>query len=164
MTPARRLPIAVGILTMLLTASCSSGDDPDAAPKTSQPAAASPAAKARLSKTWTPRLDKAARTARPNVCKVVGASGCTKHVTLMAEVVFALDDAIDASDAADRYPRSKAEIAKVTRASEDYATQGCADSNEPTLGNTPCAKAVADLLAGPATLSMTLSTDENKAD
>lgn len=160
MAYVRLTSIAAGILTVLLTASCSGGDDPGTERTSTRAATHSPAAKVRLSKTWTPKLEKATGTGGPSVCKQVGAAACTKYITHLTETVFAVDDAIDETDDAEQYPRSKADIDKVTRASDSYAQHGCADSDEPTLGNTLCANAVQDLLVGPGMLMNDLGTDE----
>lgn len=162
--------VSAALFAVLLAAGCSGGgDDPKAATK---PSAASSTATAeasesaesssapKLSVKWVPKLDAASSSNKADVCAQVGSAACTAHITRLTEVVYALDTAIDEAGAADVYPRTKEQIGKVEAASESYVDDGCADSAEATLGGSACGGYVGVLLLGPATASMTMTTDE----
>ncbi len=160
---------SAAVLTVLLAAGCTSGEDePKADTKPSATASSSPAATAETAESskapelyakWGPKLE-AAGEGTSGVCTDAGAEQCVDHVTKLTELVYDVDDAIDEADAAAAYPKTKAEIAKVEDASEAYVEDGCAGSGEATLGGTVCGEHVQRLLLGPANVSMTLQTDE----
>lgn len=164
---------AAVLLTVLLAASCSGGGDDPKAASSSSPAksaaakqedsadtAASSSAPPKLSTKWAPKLEAASKASQPNICKDAGAKQCTDHITKLTELVYDVGDAIDEADATADYPKTVAQIAKVERASEGYVDDGCAGSGEATLGGSACGGHVQWLLLGPATVEMTLQTDE----
>lgn len=161
---------AAVLLTVLLAAGCSGGGDDAKTASSSSPAksaatepedtAASNSAPPKLSVKWQPKLEAASTSSKPDVCKQVGSQACTDHITKLTELVYDLDTAIDEADAADAYPKTKEQIGKVEAASESYVDDGCADSAEETLGGSACGGYVGVLLLGPATASMTMTTDE----
>ncbi|MFD8488652.1 hypothetical protein [Streptomyces sp. NPDC059712] len=155
---------------MLLAGGCSSGDgggdgkaDASPAPATSSPAAveSETAAAPKLSEEWGPKLDAATDSSKPNVCKEVGSQPCVDHITELTELVYDVRDAIDTAGATVVYPKTVEAIGNVEDASASYAEGGCAGSSEETLADgSVCGGYVATLLLGPATLSMTMTTDE----
>lgn len=166
---------AAALFTVLLAAGCSGGGDdakPKAAsssspaksaaakPEDSADAAVSSSAPPKLSDKWAPKLEAASKASQPNICKDAGAKQCTDHITKLTELVYDVDDAIDEADAADVYRTTKESIAKVEAASEGYVNDGCAGSGEATLGGSACGGHVQWLLLGPATVEMTMQTDE----
>lgn len=132
--------------------------DPEPAPD-----AAETSAPPKLSVKWAPKLEAASKASQPSICKDAGAKACTDHITKLTELVYDVGHAIDEADAAADYPKTKAHIAKVEEASSGYVDDGCAGSDEATLGGSACGEHVQWVLLGPATVEMTLQTDENLA-
>lgn len=157
----------VGIAAIgLLLAGCSGesgGDKPE--PKATVEAAAETASAApvKLSEEWVPKLDAAGDKGGQGVCTEVGSSECVKHITQLTELVYDVETAIEEADAEALYPRSMKHIDGVEAASEAYVAAECKGSTDTALGDSACAGYTATLLLGPATLSMTLSTDEYSA-
>ncbi|MGQ4393770.1 hypothetical protein ACN6K5_003556 [Streptomyces violaceoruber] len=163
--------VTAALFTVLLAAGCSSGDgggdgkaDASPTPATSTPAAAeseTAAAAPKLSEEWGPKLDAATSSGKDDVCKTVGAKPCVDHITELTELVYDVRDAIDTAGATAVYPKTVEAIGNVEDASASYADGGCAGSSEETLADgSVCGGYVATLLLGPATLSMTMTTDE----
>jgi hypothetical protein len=164
----RRHIIAV-VAAGLLLAGCSgeSSDDtsskPKSTPTTESAAETTPEEKPKLSEEWGPKLDTAGDKGEQGVCTEVGSPGCVKHITELTEVVYDVETAIEEANAKALYPRSMKHIEDVTDASEAYVAAECKGSTDNTLGDSACAGYAATLLLGPATLSMTLQTDEYSA-
>lgn len=147
---------------VLLLAGCSTDDTGGAVAETSVSTEASPSETGvpKLSEEWGPKLDAAGDGAEEGVCTEVGAPSCVEHLTALAEVVYEVEAAIESADAADVYPRSMKQADAVTAASEGYVAAGCEGSSDNALGDSVCAGYAATLLLGPATLSVTMKTDE----
>jgi hypothetical protein len=168
----RTTTTAAVLLAALLAAGCSSGEGdgkPEststaAAPSTAASESASSAATpVKLSVEWVPKLDAAGDDAPEGVCEEIGTEDCVKHVTELTELVYDVEDAIRTADAMARYPSSMETIGDVQEASKGYVEAGCRGSTDNPLGNSECAGYAAQLLIGPATLSMTMYTDEVSA-
>ncbi|MFJ3043641.1 hypothetical protein [Streptomyces tendae] len=161
---------AAVLLLTVLTAGCSDGDgggdgkaESSSAPATSSPAAAESetAATPKLSEEWGPKLDAATSSGKDDVCKTVGAKPCVDQITELTELVYDVRDAIDTAGATAVYPKTVEAIGNVEDASASYAEGGCAGSLGETLADgSVCGGYVATLLLGPATVSMTMTTDE----
>lgn len=162
--------VTAALFTVLLAAGCSSGDgggdgktDASSAPASSTPAAVESESTAtpKLSAEWGPKLDAASDSSKPSVCKTVGSKPCVDHITELTQLVYDVRDAIDTAGATPVYPKTLEAIGNVEDASGSYAEGGCAGSSEETLADgSVCGGYVATLLLGPATLSMTMTTDE----
>ncbi|QQM45187.1 hypothetical protein [Streptomyces liliifuscus] len=154
----------VGIIAAgLLLAGCSEGSGDDKTePKANPEAAAETTSTApvKLSDKWGPKLDAAGDKGEPGVCTEVGSPGCVDHITQLTEVVYDVETAIEEAGAEALYPRSMKHIDGVEAASEAYVAAECKGSTDTTLGDSACAGYAATLLLGPATLSMTMQTDE----
>lgn len=147
---------------VLLLTGCSTGGDGQPADETRASAEASPSETAvpKLSKEWGPKLDAAGDGAENGVCTEVGSPGCVKHITALTEVVYDAETAIEDADAVVLYPRSMKHIEGVEAASKAYVAAECKGSTDTALGDSVCAGYTATLLLGPASLSMTMVTDE----
>lgn len=164
--------VTAALFTVLLAGGCSDGDgggdgktDASPAPASSSPAAveseSAAAAAPKLSEEWGPKLDAASDSSKPSVCKTVGSTACVDHVTELTELVYDVRDAIDTAGATAVYPKTLEAIQDVEDASASYAEGGCAGSTDETLADgSVCGGYVATLLLGPATVSMTMTTDE----
>ncbi|MGW0015375.1 hypothetical protein ACWDVX_37215 [Streptomyces tendae] len=162
--------VTAALFTVLLAGGCSDGDgdgktDASSAPASSSPAAAesetTAAAAPKLSEEWGPKLDAATSSGKDDVCKTVGSTACVDHITELTELVYDVRDAIDTAGATAVYPKTLEAIDDVEAASGSYAEGGCAGSSGETLADgSVCGGYVATLLLGPATLSMTMTTDE----
>lgn len=162
--------VTAALFTVLLAGGCSDGDgggdgkaDASPAPATSSPAAveSETAAAPKLSTVWGPKLDAATSSGKDDVCKTVGSKPCVDHITELTELVYDVRDAIDTAGATAVYPKTLEAIDDVEDASASYAEGGCAGSSGETLADgSVCGGWVATLLLGPATLSMTMTTDE----
>jgi hypothetical protein len=154
----------VGIIAAgLLLAGCSgesSGGKAESKATAEAAAETASAAPVKLSNKWMPKLDAAGDKGESGVCTEVGSPGCVKHVTQLTELVYDVETAIEEADAKALYPRSMKHIEDVTAASEAYVAGECKGSTDNALGDSACAGYAATLLLGPATLSMTLQTDE----
>ncbi|MFF1716557.1 hypothetical protein [Streptomyces sp. NPDC058268] len=166
-------PVLLAALLLGGLTACSSGGDDGGRAKPSSSTAEAASAETEsttesssppeLSARWRPKLEAANDSSKPGICKHAGAKVCTDHITKLREVVYALDGAIDEAGVAAAYPKTKATIGKVESASEAYVEDGCAGSSEATLGGTACGGHVQWLLLGPATVEMTVTTDELNA-
>lgn len=162
--------VTAALFVVMLAGGCSSGDGggdgkADASPTTatSSPTIAETvtAAAPKLSEEWGPKLDAAGDGAPEGVCKTVGTEDCVTHITELTELVYDVRDAIDTAGATAVYPKTLEAIDDVEAASGSYAEGGCAGSSGETLADgSVCGGYVATLLLGPATLSMTMTTDE----
>lgn len=156
------------LFTVLLAGGCSSGGGDGKAESSPTPATSSPAAvesetaaAPKLSEEWGPKLQAATDSSRDDVCKTVGSQACVEHITELTELVYDVRDAIDTAGATASYPKTLEAIDDVEDASASYAQGGCAGSTDETLADgSACGGYVATLLLGPATLSMTMTTDE----
>ncbi|MEV0220881.1 hypothetical protein [Streptomyces sp. NPDC050704] len=147
----------------LLLAGCSgesSGDKPESKATVDAAAETASAVPVKLSEKWAPKLDAAGDKGEQGVCTKVGSPECVTHITQLTEVVYDVETAIEEADAKALYPRSMKHIEDVTAASEAYVAGECKGSTDTTLGDSACAGYTATLLLGPASLSMTLTTDE----
>ncbi|WP_432185466.1 hypothetical protein [Streptomyces tendae] len=162
--------VTAALFVVLLAGGCSGGDgggdgkaDASPAPATSSPAVvdSESAAAPKLSEEWGPKLDAATSSGKDDVCKTVGSKPCVDHITELTELVYDVRDAIDTTGATAVYPKTLEAIDDVETASASYAEGGCAGSTDETLADgSVCGGYVATLLLGPATLSMTMTTDE----
>jgi hypothetical protein len=164
-----RRQIITIIAAGLLAAGCSgeSGNDkpePKAtAEATAQAAAETRSAAPALSKEWETKLDDAGDKGGEGVCTEVGSEACVKHLTQLTEVVYDVEAAITEAGADTLYPRSMKHIDEVEAASTAFVEAECKGSTDNALGDSACAGYAATLLLGPATLSMTMTTDELSA-
>lgn len=161
-----KLRIAGIIAAGLLLTGCTggSGDSDSEGKATAEPVTeTTSAAPAKLSTKWVPKLEAATGDGGQGICKEVGSPRCVKHVTNLTEVVYDVETAIEEADAEALYPRSMKHIDDVEAASEAYVDAECKGSTDNALGDSACAGYTATLLLGPASLSMTLQTDEYSA-
>lgn len=163
----RTTTVTAVLFAVLLAGGCSSGGEDgkaEAKPAASTPtveASPSQTAPPKLSVEWGPKLDAATDSGQPDVCKEVGSKGCVTHITKLTQLVYDVRDAIDTAGATPVYPKTVEAIGDVEDASGAYAEGGCQGSTEATLDEgSVCGGYVATLLLGPATLSMTMATDE----
>lgn len=150
----------------LLAAGCSEESSSDPKSKATTEAAgasATSSAPPKLSAKWGPKLDAATDEGPEGVCTEVGAPDCVKHLTQLTEVVYDVETAIEEAKAETLYPRSMKQIDAVEAASTAYVAAECKGSTDNALGDSACAGYTATLLLGPATLSMTMTTDELSA-
>ncbi|MFI2349689.1 hypothetical protein ACH492_22080 [Streptomyces sp. NPDC019443] len=158
-----RTVITALLLAAAATAGCSNaGDAKPTKTVTStpaSPAAAATAATGDLAPIWTPKLDAAAgpNAEATGACQTPSSSECARYIKEIMVVVDGVDAAINKTGK--RYPQSTAQIVKMRDAQKVYTDEGCEGDPAADDPNSRC-HAIMTITVGPATLGMTLMTDD----
>lgn len=158
----RTITAAAGAVLLLTLAACSSGGDTESAKSDSKPTPTSTpvaASTADLAPIWTPKLDAAAgpNAEATGACQTPSSSECARYIKEIMAVVDGVDAAIN--ETGKRYPQSTAQIVKMRDAQKVYTDEGCEGDPAADGPNSRCHGIMA-ITVGPATLGMTLMTDD----
>ncbi|WP_344382921.1 hypothetical protein [Streptomyces thermolineatus] len=137
----------------VLVAGCSGGGE-DVDPGPSRSSSPSGSAGSGLAAEWEPKLRKAA-DGGTRACADVASDGCAQYLGGITETAYDLRDAIVEAGAEDAYPRTMAEIEKVTTAADSYVEDGCEEAAEPG-----CSGHAALVRSGGSGLRLMLAADE----
>lgn len=166
----RRITTGAALAAALVLAGCSSSSDDSAKPAATKGAAsttASPTATAaavKLSATWVPKLQTLADGDGVSACSSdSGSDGCVQAISDSVDLFSQITEAINTTGAADRYPKTIAEITKLVGDADTYSKDECPGDPNADVDGSPCAKNALAVVVGVSELQMVMPTDEANA-
>lgn len=157
-----RTATAAAVLLIAALTACSDEGGTTAPEKVSPPPSPSASAsdiKTQLAPVWTPKLDAAAgpNAEATGACQTPSGSECARYIKEIMAVVDGVDAAIN--ETGKRYPQSTAQIVKMRDARKVYTDEGCEGDPAADDPDSQCWE-IMTITVGPATLGMTLMTDD----